>query len=97
MANFLKITVTSEAPLPLILNYDAINNIRLKGKETIEILYNNIFIQLAITNTISGTDVNTTKIGLQSIFNAIQTQPGGKIVQVNFPKNIQCVGFNVVV
>lgn len=96
MANFLKITVNSDPQLPLILNYDAINNIQLKGKETIEVLYNKTHIQLSITNTISGANVNTTKIGLQSIFNAIQTQPGGKIVQVNFPKNIQCVGFTVV-
>jgi hypothetical protein len=97
MANFLKILVGETAlkdPFPIILNYDVIENIKLKDPDAVEAVSGKILISLDIRDGEGNTDLNATKIALQTIFDAIQTLPGGKVVDVNFPKNIECSNFS---
>ena len=95
MANFLKILVgeTAEDSLPIILNYDVIENIYLKD-QAVEAVSGKILILLNIIDGEGNSNLNATKIALQTIFDAIQTLPGGKVVDVNFPKNIKCSNFS---
>ena len=96
MANFLKILVgeTAENSLPIILNYDVIENIYLKDPDAVEAVSGKILISLNIRDGEGDVNLNATKIALQTIFDAIQTLPGGKVVGVNFPKNIKCSNFS---
>jgi len=95
MANFLKILVgeTAEDSLPIILNYDVIERITLKGIDAIVLRSGKINMDLSIIDGEGNSNLNTIRIALQTIFDAIQTLPGGKVVDVNFPKNIRCSSF----
>jgi hypothetical protein len=96
MANFLKILVgeTAEDSLPIILNYDVIENIKLKGIDAIILRSGKINMDLSIRDGEGNSNLKAIRIALQTIFDAIQTLPGGKVVDVNFPKNIKCSNFS---